>query len=302
VVSASQHLDLVHLFRDRTHPLAPSPTGIEPHLPKASAPIKAVLFDVYGTLISSGVGDISLDQFADQSDLIRKLVDQAGFEWRADFSDHNLAAEFNQEIKADHARTMSQGHPYPEVNILEIWTTLVEGWTEPRTGKDSIRENIATLAVEYECAVNPVWPNEGFNEILHHCREASLPLGIVSNAQFYTPIMLEAFLEKSLKTAGFEAALQVWSYQERRGKPDVALYEKIGAILESEFQIHRSQVIFVGNDMLKDIWAATEAGFKGVLYAGDSRSLRLREDDERCRDLSPYATISSLGQIQHLLV
>ena len=302
MVSASQHNDLLQLFRDRTQPLIPNPTGIKPYLPETSTPIKAVLFDVYGTLISSGVGDISLDQSADQSDLIQKLVGQAGFEWRTDLADHNLAEEFNREIKADHAHTRSQGHPYPEVNILEIWTTLIKRWTEPWIGKSSIQENIAKLAVEYECAVNPVWPNKGFKDILHHCHAASLPLGIVSNAQFYTPIMLEAFLEESLETAGFETALQIWSYKERRGKPDVALYEKIGKILESEFKIQRNHVLFIGNDMLKDIWAATEVGFKGVLYAGDARSLRLRQDDKRCQNLSPYATVSSLEQIQQLLI
>ena len=301
MVSAAQHTDLVRLFRERTQPLAPLPTGVAPHLPKPSVPIKAVLFDIYGTLISSGVGDISLDQSANQSVLIRRLIEEAGFEWKVGLDDLNLAAEFNREIKADQTRTKSQDHPFPEVNILEIWETLVRAWTRPWEGPASFQEKLATLAVEYECAVNPVWPNDGFHEIVRHCKNVGLPLGIVSNAQFYTPIMLEAFLEVSLDKAGFEASLQVWSYQERRGKPDVALYEKIGQILESEFKIQRNQVIFVGNDMLKDIWAATESGFKGVLYAGDKRSLRLRHDDERCQDLSPYATITALGQIQDLL-
>jgi putative hydrolase of the HAD superfamily len=49
--------------------------------------------------------------------------------------------------------------------------------------------------------------------------------------------------------------------------------------------------------MLKDIWPATRLGFKTALFAGDRRSLRLREDDERCRVLQPDLVIDQLEQL-----
>ena len=44
--------------------LAPIPTSIAPHCPKITG-LRAVLFDVYGTLMISGSGDISLAAPAD---------------------------------------------------------------------------------------------------------------------------------------------------------------------------------------------------------------------------------------------
>ena len=52
--------------------------------------------------------------------------------------------------------------------------------------------------------------------------------------------------------------------------------------------------------MLKDIWPATQLGFKTALFAGDARSLRLREDDERCRGLKPDLVIDRLSQLAQL--
>ena len=295
------HLKLVELFRQLTSPFPPEATATQAHLPQPTTPVRALLFDVYGTLISSGVGDISLDQSADQSELIHRLITEAGFLGDAAWDRSDLATDFNQAITNDHTKTKATGHPYPEVDILEIWHTLIRQWNLRHPGPENIKALVEQLAVRYECAVNPVWPNEGFRDILNHAQAAGLPMGIVSNAQFYTPLMLEAFLDKPLAQAGFHPTLQVWSYQERRGKPDTALYDKIASVLAVQFDIHPSEVLFVGNDMLKDIWAASQAGFKGVLYAGDARSLRERSDDDRCRSLKPYATITSLTQIKELL-
>ena len=41
------------------------------------------------------------------------------------------------------------------------------------------------------------------------------------------------------------------------------------------------RVLFVGNDMLNDVAAAAAVGLRTALFAGDQRSLRLREKDPR---------------------
>jgi len=49
--------------------------------------------------------------------------------------------------------------------------------------------------------------------------------------------------------------------------------------------------------MLNDVWAARTAGFAAALYAGDGRSLRLRGEDPRCRDLRPDLVVESLDDV-----
>ena len=61
------------LYRRLSRPLAAEPTGLLPVLGQVEG-IKAVVFDVYGTLICSGVGDISLIEQSDRNELLRDLV------------------------------------------------------------------------------------------------------------------------------------------------------------------------------------------------------------------------------------
>ena len=61
------------------------------------------------------------------------------------------------------------------------------------------------------------------------------------------------------------------------------------------------ETVYVGNDMLNDIYCAKQAGCKTVLFAGDQQSLRLRENDERCLAIEPDAVVSSLSQLLEIL-
>ncbi len=299
LMTDEQHDALIQLFRDRSKPLPSAPAELEKQIPNAVDNFKAVIFDVYGTLISSGAGDISLAQPADQSDLIHRLLQNAGLKLATPPT--NYATQLNQEIQRRHQEARRQGMDFPEVDILEVWGTLIRRWTCQNSINQPDLFQLRRLAVEYECAMNPVWPNEGCQEIINDCRRAGLQLGIVSNAQFYTPLMLEALLGKTPSALGFDPALQLWSYLEKRAKPDPALCETIARCLQSQFHIQRKETLFIGNDMLKDIWASQQAGFHGVLFAGDRRSLRMRIDDVRCRNLKPYAVVTSLSQIRELL-
>ena len=60
-------------------------------------------------------------------------------------------------------------------------------------------------------------------------------------------------------------------------------------------------VLYLGNDMLNDIYPARTVGFQTALFAGDRRSLRLRKDDPRCAALSPDLVVTDLGQLPQLI-
>jgi putative hydrolase of the HAD superfamily len=147
--------------------------------------------------------------------------------------------------------------------------------------------------VEYECRVNPAWPMPGALETIQKLHAHGFKLGIVSNAQFYTPLILEALFGQSIEALGFEKELCVWSYKELRAKPDIRLFQG----LETDF----NKTLYVGNDMLNDIWTATQAGCRTVLFAGDNRSLRRREQDSRCKKLIPTAIVDDLRQITEMV-
>jgi putative hydrolase of the HAD superfamily len=64
-----------------------------------------------------------------------------------------------------------------------------------------------------------------------------------------------------------------------------------------QLDVHSASVLYIGNDMLNDIYPARNAGFATALFAGDKRSLRLRQHDPRCADVSADLVITDLSQL-----
>lgn len=194
---------------------------------------RAVVFDIYGTLLRSAAGETHPDP------AIRALIEKA------------------------HA---ASPHPFPEVDIREIHAAMHAGLPAAE---------IERLAMAHEQAINPVTAMPGAVETLRELSARGVLLGLVSNAQFYTVPVLEACLGASLAAFGIDPELCVFSYLERRAKPDVHLFEVArGRLLE--LGVRAEEVLYVGNDVRNDIEPAKAAGFRTALFAGDECSLRLR--------------------------
>ena len=100
---------------------------------------------------------------------------------------------------------------------------------------------------------------------------------------------------------GFQPELCVWSFQLLEAKPSLNLFRSVIVWLYQQHGILPGEILYVGNDTLNDIWPATQFGLKTVLFAGDQRSLRLRENDERCLTLKPDVIITNLAQLSQVL-
>ena len=88
----------------------------------------------------------------------------------------------------------------------------------------------------------------------------------------------------------------IFSYQFGYAKPSRFLFAKALDQIEAA-GIRSNQVLYVGNDMLNDITPAQKTGFKTALFAGDARSLRMRDGDSRCDRVKPDLVISDLIQL-----
>ena len=112
--------------------------------------------------------------------------------------------------------------------------------------------------------------------------------------------MFPACLDRDLESLGFTEELQVYSFAHRTGKPSQRLYE-ISERRLAQIGIEAGEVLYVGNDRLKDIWPAQAVGFRTALFAGDRRSLRWREDDDRVGEVKPDLVVTGLSQIEACL-
>ncbi len=264
-------------------PLKPIPTSLTP-AGDLIHDFRCVLFDIYGTLFISGSGDISpAKQNSPQLAEIRSLL--AKYEIHK--TPRALLEEFHAAIKAGHKELRNKGIDYPEIKIDRIWQQVLQ---------EGDQNTARQFALEFELISNPVYPMPNLADLLSTGRQQGILMGIISNAQFYTPYLFNWFLGSDPQGLGFTPDLIFYSYRFEMAKPSVALF-KLAAEKLREKEIQPSSVLYIGNDMLNDIYPAHKAGFKTALFAGDQRSLRLRIDDPRCRDLRSDLVVTDLAQL-----
>ena len=234
---------------------------------------RAMLFDVYGTLLISGSGDIGISrEQSARADDLQDLLQR----YHIDRTPDGLSAALHRAIEQEHAEALRRGIDFPEVDIVRVWQTLL--------GVGDL-QRLKSFILEYELMVNPVYPMPGLNTLLSTCRARRMPMGIISNAQFYTPDILEWFLRSSLEESGFNPRLTILSYRFGHAKPSMALFKRAA----DEALPHRHSV--GGGPVCRQRHAerhpagVSVVGFKTALFAGDGRSLRPRESDDRLRGL-----------------
>ena len=270
--------------------LKPLPTQTEPSL-SSLREIRAVLFDVYGTLLISAAGDIQLEDTDESSNTISRALAKVGISTTVSSRDlHDL---YLQNLKRHQNIRRNAGVQYPEVDIRAVWRDLVQHIS----GMDPSDEDTEQLATWYEVWTNPTDLMPGAGELLNKMTDSSLQTGIISNAQFYTKQLLENYLEKTLESLGIPRYLTAFSYEYLEGKPGISMFESSAKCLLELHNILPHETLFVGNDCLKDLFPAKMVGFRTALFAGDSRSLRLRKEDTRCKSLKPDLVITELLQL-----
>ena len=321
--------DVGDILRSLSRPAEPIP--VQPpaaQIPRRGLPrnlkIRAVFFDIYGTLFISGSGDIGAAPGAvAASDQLTEFLRRFGITK----TPKAVHTELESAIRGSHKEGRLQGVSWPEVEIRRVWADLLPKLRSPGNPAPTAKE-VAVFAASYEALTNPVWPMPGLADLLDRAAGSGRVLGIVSNAQFYTPALFPAFTGRSLGAWGFSPELLIYSYEMGYAKPDPRLYEELARRLASgawlpvlgganeargsfgptaepntgpESTPRPEECIYVGNDLLKDCWAADQAGFRTVLYAGDRRSLRLHENDSKLQGFRPDEVVASLDELADIL-
>lgn len=286
-------------------PLNPIPTGESPRLKKMR--LSAVVFDIYGTLLVSSSGDV------DQMNLLTANLERAISIARYKFKDEKQKGELLEELLADLVDSVKQEHditrrggvPYPEVDIVRTWEKLVQKSIRNHQIEKSQKSDIRVLAYAFELFSNLIYPMPGMKEIIEFLDRRKIPLGIVSNAQSYTIGFMNYFLNGKFRIGTgiepFDPDLCVFSFQQGKAKPDSALYRKLLGPLKDKYGVQPGEVLFVGNDMLNDIYPAASVGFRTALFAGDRRSLRWREGRKEVQHVRPDLVITELLQLETVL-
>jgi putative hydrolase of the HAD superfamily len=257
--------------------------------------IKAVIFDIYGTLV-----DYWRSEFSDQDLKEQALLDS--FKRTADFfkfteyleeinpdtvPERTLHDFYHGLIALNHEKSLKKGVTFPEVRIEEIWVVIImmlgrHGYDSSILDLGEARDVAKCAAYYYNFHALGRHFYDGVVSALSGLNENNIKCGILSNAQFYTPIDLTLFIrDQSNNTCDdyrdlFDNDLIFLSYEYGVAKPNQILLQKLYDALY-ELQILPNQTLFVGNDLSLDIQPAAEAGMRTAFFTGDDMSAFVHE-------------------------
>jgi putative hydrolase of the HAD superfamily len=295
---------LIDRIRKLTSPIMPESISHDTDL-KTLRDIHCVAFDFYGTMFLSGAGDIGVDESGQNTNKRRFLdaLEYIGFKPPDEDSTAKAGIQQFQQIIKDHIdkKKAEEGIDYPEPDIIAVWEEVLVFMRQRHLIEEPVtRQQAVRLAVEYEFRTNSVWPTPDLDIILREILNKSCKLGIISNSQFYTPLAFEALIGQSTDDFGFDTDLQKWSYVNGVKKPSLRFYKKFVDELPAK-GISPESVLYVGNDLFKDILPATELNMKTALYVGDRRSIRHEKADLSQPNQHPDLIIDDLHQLLECL-
>lgn len=298
--------------------ISPQPGPVEPHLPHLPG-IRAVIWDVYGTLCGADAGD--LDKTLTQRDLLRSVANATITEFKLDKplaslypdspADLALSNLYLQLIHQSHENSKTNGIDYPEVVIENIWLTILQDCSRAcydykHLENEPAKDTAYRLAYFFDAKTQHTFLYQGINQCLKKLKNAGMIQGIISNAQFYTPVNLRRLLRLAEQKDNlelneyFDDNLIFFSYELGYSKPNTKAFQQALDNLYTR-GIAPDQICYVGNDMLKDIWPAMNLGMHAILFAADRNQLSLHRDDPRCQNLTPSAIVTTPNQIVDIL-
>lgn len=257
--------------------------------------IRAVIFDVYGTLIQYWKADFA-QQGAREGVMLGaflKVIDYFGLGKTlsamnpVNDPEKTLFDFYHGLIALDHDKSRAKGVEFPEVRIEQLWGLILmmlkrNGYEPQNTGLGSDSDVAKCMGYLYHFHALDRGLYPGVARALKGLMDKNMRLGIVSNSQFYTPLDLTLFLRDQTNGAVedynelFDHELVHFSYETGRAKPDPLMFRRLYDALY-EYSILPSETLFVGNDLRADIAVAADAGMKTALFCGDARSTFLHD-------------------------
>jgi len=220
---------------------------------------RAVLWDVYGTLLVPEAGDLEHRlRTQEPSEPFLEAMAAAGFDTSQAAADP--VPLFHALIEADHMRSRTLGLQQPEVIIETIWQRLIE---QLLPGQWATLEQARFAAAYYELATNRITLRPGVQSGIETLSREGYSQGILSNSQFYTPVVLKHALGANA-WAAFEPGLLFWSYQLGAAKPDPAPFAHAEAALRAH-GIESQHIYLIGDSLENDIAPARARGWKTIL-------------------------------------
>ena len=211
--------------------------------------LRAVIFDVYGTLLKVGLPPSDAD--ARWSALWKKTLrgsPRLGL--------RELGAACDQVVSREHAAARARGVAHPEI----FWPAIVTEVIPELAGLASeAREEFLFRQARLWHTVRLM---PGAADALRQLQRGPALLGFASNSQPYTLRELdEAFARIGVSRSRFDPAFCFWSFEHGFGKPDAKVFRLLAERLTA-IGMTPAEALVVGDRLDNDIQPARSQGFR----------------------------------------
>ena len=295
-------------------PAAPAidPPKAKPHL--ARLPVKAVMWNVYGTLLVIPHGELRFEHETDfvMDAALDKTIQEFKM-WQSMSRKPGAPAAYMKELygKAHTALRMagSGGEKFPEVQSERIWDDIVRKLQQKEYKFDAgiyggLDDYVKKIAYFFHASIQGTGPYPGAVDALRFVADSGVKQGLLTDGQCFTT----AQLVRGMRTQdpSFDVAqyipvdLRVVSADKRARKPSPTLFKAAVDLLVGR-GVKPNEILHVGSSLTRDIGPAKKAGMRTALFAGDKNSLVATPDQLKAPEFRPDVLLTELPQIADVL-
>jgi hypothetical protein len=307
-LTLEQYVEKLDERTDLPWPKAPpiDPPKAKPHL--AQFKVRAVLWNVYGTLLAVPGGELWFEH--PQEFVMDAALDKVIKEfkmWNSMSRKPGAPAVHLKEAYLKALTTMRMagggGEKYPEVAVERAWEDVVKklrDYTFDVLTYGSLNEFARKMAYFFHASIQGAGAYPGAAETTRMLTEGARPQGLLADGQCFTVGQLQRCLKQQDPdfdmTAVFPPALRIISSEKKARKPSDTLFKAAAQALAAK-GIPADQTLHVGSSLARDVGPAKKHGFRTALYAGDKASLSATPEQLKDPAFRPDVMLTELNQV-----
>lgn len=307
----ASHLDT----RDLPWPIAPEPVlpRARPHLTRLPG-IRAVLWNVYGTLLCISEGELKFE--LDNDFIMEVALEKTIHEfkmWNSMSRKPGQPSAYMREIYQKGLNDMrlapSPGERFPEIRSEILWQKIVDKLFQKEYKFDagfygSLNEYAKKIAYFFHASLQGTACYPGASEALRTVADKGLAQGLLADGQCFTIVQLLRGLQR--QEDGFELNAVIpssnrWISCEHGCRKPSETFFRIAVNAFRGQGIDPHETLLVGSSLARDIAPAKRVGMRTALFAGDRTSLAATPDQLKDPQNRPDVLLTELSQIGEIV-
>jgi hypothetical protein len=313
-LSLEQYADYLDTRADLPWPAPPQATPVKarPHLVRLN--VRAVLWNVYGTLLAIPQGELLFEH--PTAFIMDNALDKTIQEFKMWASMSRKPGQPSEYMRSIYSQILTEqrsvpggGERHPEVQAERVWEAILKRLLQKDYKFDagffgSLNEFSRKVAYFFHASLQGTACHEGAAVAMKAVRDAGLAQGLLADGQCFTTVQLQRGLRAQDDEANLEEllteGLTVLSCDVRGRKPSERLFRQALDAL-GEQGIGPDEVLHVGSRVQLDLVPARRLGMKTALFAGDKASLQATPEQMKEPTSKPDVLLTSLEQIAEII-